>query len=106
MLFELIRTSSDRCYMHGQIFAEKKFKADTIEFNHEGSLPEGLYYLSIKLEPSSSEKRIYIVNEFKEIKSKFVKNNTQVVHNIEIRNKNSLIEIGLKEANFQIKTRL
>jgi len=95
MTISLKRYESNRCYLRGKLLINDKFFCDTMEFNNETSLKEGQYFIKVLPEPTTGERRVYLVDQFNQIISKLVKNNCENLNNVRIRRKNSLIEIGL-----------
>ena len=96
MKIELKRISNERCYLFGKIYIEGRFICDTLEFYNETTLKSDTYHVKLYREPATKEYRVYIVDGNDKIVSKMVTDNTLHEKNFRIRQKNSLIEIGLK----------
>jgi len=102
MNLQLLRLSSENCYLHSVVNLDNEFVCDTLEFNNELTLPVGSYSLQVFRVLPSNEKTVYLLDSgFKQV-SKFVKCNTQFVGSLELRLKNSLIETGIMSSKFKL----
>ena len=96
MKIQLQREINDRAYLYGSIYVNDEYICDSLEFGSGNELKKGIYSIGMLHSDMSVSPEICIVNEFAEVISKFVRNNTQRYKEIELRLDNNLICLGLK----------
>ena len=95
-LIGLKRTENRFGWVYGQIYYEKKFICDTLELECPELIEPGTYTLNLSYDKVTMLLYFEVINDKKEIITKFVTNNTESGEKSEIRCNNNYISIGAR----------
>lgn len=95
-LIGLKRSENKFGWVYGQIFYEKKFICDTLELECPELIESGTYDLNLSYDKVTMLRYFEVINDKKEIVTKFVTKNTERGQKSEIRCNNNYISIGAR----------
>lgn len=95
-LIGLKRTVNVHGWVYGQIYFEKRFICDTLELECSELIDPGTYALNLSYDKVTMLRYFEVINDKKEIITKFVTKNTEIGQKSEIRCNNNYISIGAK----------
>ena len=95
-LIGLKRTENVHGWVYGQIYYEKRFICDTLELECPELIDPGTYKLNLSYDNYTMLRYFEVINDKKEIITKFVTKNTEIGQKSEIRCNNNYISIGAK----------
>lgn len=95
-LIGLKRTENVHGWVYGQIYYEKRFICDTLELECPELIEPGTYALNLSYDNETMLRYFEVINDKKEIITKFVTKNTERGQKSEIRCNNNYISIGAK----------
>lgn len=95
-LIGLKRTENKFGWVYGQIYYEKKFVCDTLELECPELIEPGTYLLNLSYDRATMLRYFDVLNDKKEVITKFVTKNTESGQKSEIRCNNNYISIGAK----------
>lgn len=95
-LIGLKRTENVHGWIYGQIYCEKRFICDTLELECPELIDPGTYKLNLSYDKVTMLRYFEVINDKKEIITKFVTKNTEIGQKSEIRCNNNYISIGAK----------
>lgn len=95
-LIGLKRTVNVHGWVYGQIFYENRFICDTLELECPELIVPGTYALNLSYDNKTMLRYFEVIDDKKEIVTKFVTKNTERGQKSEIRCNNNYISIGAK----------
>lgn len=95
-LIGLKRTENKFGWIYGQIYYEKKFVCDTLELECPELIEQGTYDLNLSYDKVTMLRYFEVINDKKEIVTKFVTKNTERGQKSDIRCNNNYISIGAR----------
>ena len=95
-LIGLKRTENVHGWVYGQIYYEKKFVCDTLELECPELIEPGTYLLDLSYDRETMLRYFEVINDKKEVITKFVSKNTETGQKSEIRCNNNYISVGAK----------
>ena len=95
-LIGLKRTENKFGWVYGQIYYEKKILCDTLELECTELIDPGTYLLNLSYDRATMLRYFEVLNDKKEIVTKFVSKNTESGQKSEIRCNNNYISVGAR----------
>ena len=95
-LIGLKRTENKFGWVYGKIYYEKKFVCDTLELECPELIEPGTYLLNLSYDRATMLRYFEVLNDKKEVITKFVTKNTESGQKSEIRCNNNYISVGAR----------